>query len=95
MSKLNVNTNGVELGEVIKGRFEPYHHFYKALGKYFKNILKLDVNDPRVLKYLVGEEIEAPLPNGYGVIETDGLYFGGFKATNGHLKIIILKDFAI
>lgn len=86
MSKLNVNTNGVELGEVIKGRFEPYHHFYKALGKYFKNILKLDVNDPRVLKYLVGEEIEAPLPNGYGVIEIDGLYLGGFKATNGHLK---------
>lgn len=29
MSKLNVNTNGVELGEVIKGRFEPYHHFIK------------------------------------------------------------------
>lgn len=86
MSKLNINTNGVELGEVTKGRFEPYHHFFKALGKYFNNILKLDVNDSRVLKYLVGEEIEADIPNGYGVIEIDGLYLGGFKATNGHLK---------
>lgn len=86
MSKLNVNTNGVELGEVIKGRFEPYHHFYKALGSYFNNILKLDVADSRVLKYLVGEEIEAPVSNGYGVIEIDGLYLGGFKASNGHLK---------
>lgn len=86
LSRLNVITNGVELGEVVKNRFEPYHHLFKTLGNNFKNILELDINDPRVIKYLRGEEIQASIPNGYGVIKIDSLILGGFKASNGNLK---------
>lgn len=86
LSKLNVITSGVELGEVIKNRFEPYHHLFKALGNYFNNILELDINDPKVVKYLRGEEIQARIPNGYGVIKIDSLILGGFKASNSNLK---------
>lgn len=86
LSNLNVLNAGVELGEVVRNRFIPYHHFFKAFGKYFKNRLVLHLEDPRVTSYLHGEEIQADLPNGYGVIELDGLYLGGFKAVDGRLK---------
>ena len=83
---LNVKNLGVELGEVVKDRFEPFHHFYKALGKYFKNKVELSVLDPRVDHYLKGEEIICETPSGYGVIIIDNNVLGGFKATNNHLK---------
>lgn len=83
---LNVKNLGVELGEVVKDRFEPFHHFYKALGKYFKNKVELSVLDPRVDHYLKGEEIICETPAGYGVIIIDNNVLGGFKATNNHLK---------
>ncbi len=86
LSKLSVLNYGIELGEVSKNRFIPYHHLFKALGSYFKNKLILDINDSRVQHYIHGEEIIADIPNGFGVIEIDGLYLGGFKAVNGHLK---------
>lgn len=86
MEGLNVLNYGIELGEVSKNRFIPYHHLFKALGKYFKNKLELNVTDPRVEHYLHGEEITADIENGFGVIEIDGLYLGGFKAVNGVLK---------
>lgn len=86
LKNLNVLNYGIELGEVVSKRFVPYHHLFKALGKYFKRQLHLDVDDSRVEKYLHGEEIIADIPNGYGVIEIDGLYLGGFKAVDGHLK---------
>ncbi len=84
--KLNVKNLGVELGEVVKNRFEPYHHFYKVLGKYFKNKLELSILDSRVDHYLKGEEIVAEMPNGYGVFIIDNNVLGGFKASNNHLK---------
>lgn len=86
LTGLTVINYGIELGEVQKGRFIPYHHFFKTLGKYFKNKLVLDVSDSRCLHYIRGEEIQANADNGFGVIEIEGLILGGFKATNGCLK---------
>ncbi len=83
---LNVKNLGVELGEVVKNRFEPYHHFFKALGMYFKNKVELEINDPRVDHYLKGEEIICESKAGYGVIIVDNNVLGGFKASNNHLK---------
>ena len=40
----------------------------------------------RVLKYLRGEEIEADVLNGYGVLMVNGYPLGGYKAVNGKLK---------
>lgn len=86
LTGLNVVNYGIELGEVQKGRFIPYHHFFKALGKYFKNKLVLQASDSRCLHYIRGEEIKADVNNGFGVIEIEGLILGGFKATSGNLK---------
>lgn len=86
LTGLNVLNAGIELGEVVNHRFIPYHHLFKALGPYFKNQLILELEDARVAQYIHGEEIEADVPNGYGVIQLDGLYLGGFKAVNGKLK---------
>ncbi len=86
LSGLTVVNYGIELGEVQKGRFIPYHHFFKALGKYFKNKLTLDMSDSRCLHYIRGEEISADIDNGFGVIEIEGLILGGFKASNKVLK---------
>ena len=83
---LNVRNLGVELGEISNNRFIPYHHFFKALGPNFKNIVNLDVLDPLVDHYLKGEEVISKALNGYGVIMVDGLVLGGFKASNNHLK---------
>lgn len=86
LDKLTVLNYGIELGEVINGRFQPYHHFFKALGPYFKNVLSLDIKDKRVSSYLHGEEIVGNALNGYGVIKIKNLYLGGFKASNNALK---------
>ena len=85
-TKLNVKNLGVELGEVIKNRFEPYHDLFKALGHFFKNQIRLSVCDKLVDHYLHGEEINYPVPDGFGVIIVDDLVLGGFKASFGHIK---------
>lgn len=87
ITKLNIKNYGVELGVVEKNRFIPYHHLFKSLGKYFKNKVELEYNDPRIIKYLRGEEISVlGAPQGYGVLMTRGLVLGGFKASGNNLK---------
>ncbi|MBE6555916.1 MAG: hypothetical protein E7663_06830 [Ruminococcaceae bacterium] len=81
---------GVALGTVSKGRLEPHHHFYSALGKDFIRRLDLSADDPRVRAYLFGEEIDAPelapFKNGYAVLLFEGAPLGGGKAVSGRLK---------
>ena len=87
ITKLNIKNYGVELGIVEKNRFIPYHHLFKSLGKYFKNKVELEYNDPRIIKYLRGEEISVlGAAQGYGVLMTRGLVLGGFKASGNQLK---------
>lgn len=87
ITKLNIKNYGVELGIVEKNRFIPYHHLFKSLGKYFKNKVELEYNDPRIAKYLRGEEISVEgVSLGYGVLMTRGLVLGGFKASGNKLK---------
>ena len=87
---LNVLSYGVKIGEIDK-RFIPNHHFFKVFGKYFKNILELKLDDPNVLKYLRGEQLDIEMPKGYGVIMIDGLSLGGFKSSDGVLKNLYPK----
>jgi NOL1/NOP2/sun family putative RNA methylase len=86
LSKLNVINYGVCLDEIVSKRFVPHHNLFKALGDHFINKVNLDINDPRVLHYLKGEEIKADSLPGFGVIIIDGMPLGGFKASNGILK---------
>ena len=90
LDNLNVLSYGVRIGEIDK-RFIPNHHFFKVFGSYFKNKLELKLDDPNVLKYLRGEQLDIVMPKGYGVIMIDGLSLGGFKSSDGVLKNLYPK----
>ncbi len=82
---------GVPVGEERKGRILPHHHFFMAYGKECLSKCILAPDDPRVTKYLRGEEIEAaPSLKGYtAVLLTCGeelISLGGGKASGGRLK---------
>lgn len=51
---INVLREGICVGEVIKGRFEPHHHFYTAssLTPYLKH--KIELNEEQLKTYLSG-----------------------------------------
>ena len=83
---------GVTLGELRKGRVVPHHQFFSTYGKLFGSRLILDVDDPRVARYLAGEEIEAEgvetalLTAVLLKLGTDLVPLGGGKAVGGRLK---------
>ena len=80
------------MGKLVKGRVEPHHHFYSAFGKQFRRRLVLDANDPRVARYLGGEEIDCAdmvggaLANGYAAVLLKNAPMGGGKAVAGRMK---------
>lgn len=86
LNNLNVVSSGVQIGEVKHNYFIPNHNVFTVYGKYFKNRVNLELNDPRIMKYLHGEEIQYECDNGFGVLMVDGYPLGGFKASNGNLK---------
>lgn len=86
LNNINVISSGIQIGEVKHNYFIPNHNVFTAYGNYFKNKLNLTLDDPRLIKYLHGEEIQADVQNGYGVILVDGYPLGGFKASNKNLK---------
>ena len=78
---------GVMLGEVKKGNFFPHHQFFSAYGKHFKRIENLKKDDPRVEKYLRGEEIDATEDgNGWCAVFYEGVPLGGGKISGGRIK---------
>ena len=84
---LKIVSSGVKLGEIKKDRFIYHHNFVTAYGIYFKNKLYLNLDDPRLIKYLQGYEIfDSNVLNGYGVVFVDNYPLGLFKASNGVLK---------
>jgi len=84
----NVKTvsSGVQIGEIKNNYFHPSHNCFTSYGKYFKNKCNLDINDKRLNEYLKGYEIEADVPDGWGVVCINNYVLGGYKATKGKLK---------
>ncbi len=85
-SGTHVVSSGVQFGEIKGNYFLPNHYLFSAYGKEFDHQLSLPLHDPRIEAYLRGEEIEADIQDGYGVLLVDGYVLGGFKATKGKLK---------
>lgn len=90
---LHVIRNGWYLGELRKSRFEPSGAFARALKKdACGHVLNLDLSDPRVVKYLKCETIEADkndvpeLENGWYLVCVAGHPLGFGKMNNGTLK---------
>lgn len=80
-------SEGVCLGELLNGRFEPHHNAFTAFGAAFKNKEELALSDKRVKEYLFGLEIEAKTAKeGYCAITVEGFPLGGGKVVGGRIK---------
>lgn len=77
---------GIMLGEVKKGNFFPHHQLFSALGSEFIRREDLTRGDPRVQKYLRGEEIDTDLPGGWCAVLYEGVPLGGGKISGGKIK---------
>ena len=84
--------NGLYMGEVRKGRFEPSQSLAMALaGENYDSVIDLDQADGRVKKYLSGETIEVddltPMrTKGWQLVCVNGYPLGWGKLVNGTLK---------
>ena len=84
--------NGLYLGEVRRGRFEPSQAFAMALdGNSYASVVDLPQEDERVRRYLRGETIEADdlcpsRGNGWQLVCVSGYPLGWGKLVNGTLK---------
>lgn len=85
-SHKTAHTVGVCVGEVIKGRVEPHHHLFSALGKSFKRRVELSSNSPDAVSYLQGEVIDTTEKNGWCAVLIDGCPAGGGKIVDGKVK---------
>ena len=80
-------SEGVRLGELKGDRFVPHHNLYTAFGARFRNREDLTIDDPRLKKYLYGEEIEArSAREGYVAVTLCGYPLGGGKCVDGVIK---------
>ncbi len=81
---------GICLGTFQKERIVPHHQLFSALGTRFRRRIDLKDGDPRVFRYLRGEEIPCPElageSNGYAAVLYEGVALGGGKAVSGCLK---------
>ncbi|MDO4298906.1 MAG: RsmB/NOP family class I SAM-dependent RNA methyltransferase [Lachnospiraceae bacterium] len=84
--------NGLYLGEIRRGRFEPSQSFAMALkGAEYTSVLDFDWTDERVYRYLRGETVEADdkqpaRSRGWQLVCVNGYPLGWGKLTNGTLK---------
>ena len=83
--------NGLFLGELKKGRFEPAHPFALALGKEdISGGIRLSVKDERLIRYLKGEPIpispEESNGKGWTFLCVEGFPLAFGKLTGGMLK---------
>ncbi len=86
-SGLQVLRVGVRLGEVRGERFEPSHSLALCIrAEECRRVLDLDLDDPRVEKYLGGEVIEGDLPNGWCLVCVAGYPLGWGKCVDGRVK---------
>lgn len=84
--------NGLYLGEITKGRFEPAQAFAMALkGSEYASVVDFDQTDDRVRKYLSGEtvmvdDLEIAREKGWQLVCVNGYPLGWAKLVNGTLK---------
>ncbi|MDO4474239.1 MAG: RsmB/NOP family class I SAM-dependent RNA methyltransferase [Eubacteriales bacterium] len=83
---------GLLMGELKKNRFEPSQALAMCLdaGSY-PNVVKIDVNDERIVRYLKGETIDvedivSPKAKGWYLFCVDKYPLGWGKLSNGQLK---------
>ena len=85
--EFSVFMSGVLLGEVRKGILFPSHQLFSAYGRDMKLRVNLQKGDPRVAKYLRGEEIDTDDEgSGWCAVCYEGVPIGGGKISAGKVK---------
>lgn len=89
---MNFLRNGLYLGELKKGRFEPSQSLAMTLKRQeYDSVINFHFEDPRIEKYLRGETIEtddidSQRKKGWQLVCVDGYPLGWGKLVNGTLK---------
>lgn len=85
---LGVLRAGVFAGTVKKNYFEPQHCLFMAEDtQNIRRIVDLELHDPRLMKFLHGEEIDVDCNiKGYTALCVEGMTAGFGKASSGKLK---------
>ena len=85
--KKSVFMPGIMVGEIQKNILKPHHQLFSAYGDKMKNKIHLTKGDPRVQKYLRGEEIECDTGlSGWCAVIYEGVALGGGKISGGRVK---------
>lgn len=94
-SHIRVLRSGLHLGSIKGKNFAPSQALALALKKdEFRNIINLNIDDERVIKYLKGETIDISDHNydeGYNLVCVNNYSLGFSKITNGIFKNKIAK----
>lgn len=79
---------GVFAGYIKKNYFEPEHNLFSTADiNNVKRLLDLKLTDPRVEKFLRGEEIDTEgTEKGYALVAVEGIPLGFGKVSSGKLK---------
>lgn len=82
----NVLKFGIEVGKIIKGRFEPSHSLYRSniLTNRFRRSVELDNSEYH--DFISGLELPLPKDNGYYLVKYHGYPVGFGKCSAGRLK---------
>ncbi len=86
MPPRSVYMPGICVGTPVKGRVEPHHQLFSALGQHFQRKEYFSNEAPLLQKYLRGETFESALGGGYAAVLVDGCALGGIKVSNGIAK---------
>lgn len=86
LDRIKILKEGILIGEMIKKRFEPNHHFYMSayLAPYFKK--KLELNHEECLSYLHGYPLNKECEKGYVALEYKGNMIGFGKSDGAVIK---------
>lgn len=83
----SVFMSGVAVGEIRKGILFPHHQLFSAYGKDMKLRIDLKKGDPRIARYLRGEEIDTEKQkSGFCAVCYEGVPIGGGKISSGKVK---------
>ena len=85
-ASLGVMRCGILLGEEERGRFTPAHAMFATSYLQTDNEIDLELSDPRLSKFLHGEEIEAAGDKGFYRVLVEGVPLGFGKLSGGRLK---------
>lgn len=89
---LRVLRAGLELGAVLKNRFEPAHAWALWLQT-LENSVSFEEADPLLARYLSGDVLPSGR-RGWTLVQADGLSLGWQRATETNSKITIRRRFA-